>query len=133
MRGEPIDTGQIIGSSAVAQALLAPYFAGLTAEVCHILYLDGAHRLLRHSVIAGDVRGSVDLPLRRIIRDALARDAGALILAHNHPDGDPTPSRADKIATRRLAEIAAPLNLALLDHLIFAGERHVSFRALGLL
>ena len=130
---QPIDEGQSLGGSAAAQRLLAPYFMGLTHETVHILYLDGDHRLIRHSVLPGEASGSIDLPLRRVIRDALARDALALILAHNHPDGDPTPSRADKTTTRRFVEIAAPLDLTLLDHLIFAGDRCVSFRALGLI
>jgi len=73
------------------------------------------------------------LPMAAIFKAALNHGAAGLIVAHNHPSGDPTPSRADIAATRRLAETAANLGLVLHDHLIFAGGECRSFRELGLL
>lgn len=73
------------------------------------------------------------LPLRAIIAAALELGSRGLIVAHNHPDGDPRPSDADLEATRRLAETAGTLGIRLHDHLIFAGGQCRSFRQLGLL
>ena len=68
-----------------------------------------------------------------IFEAALNHDAAGLIVAHNHPSGDPAPSRADIAATHRFAATAADLGITLHDHLIFAGAETRSFRELGLL
>jgi len=68
-----------------------------------------------------------------IISDAAVLGSAAILLAHNHPSGDPQPSSSDCIATRRLATIANCLDCAVADHFIFAGASWVSFRCLGLL
>lgn len=73
------------------------------------------------------------LPIRAIARDALAFDAAAVIVAHNHPSGDPTPSQADRDATRALLRALDAIQVRLLDHLVIAGEDVASFRRLGLL
>lgn len=78
-------------------------------------------------------RGSVSPSLRDIVRVALVQDAAALILAHNHPSGLPTPSVADLAFTRALARVAHPLGLVLADHLILTDTTTVSFRDLGML
>ena len=133
MRRVAIDAGSWLGNISAAQALLAPSFAGRLVETCFVLLLDQEHCLIAQLVVDAIEPGTVDLPFRKIVTEALASDTRAMILAHNHPDGDPTPSMADKLATRRLAEVAAPLGLRLLDHLIFADDTFISFRALGLL
>lgn len=103
-----------------------------TSEVMVFAYLDAGQRILglRHA------RGSIDrlkLPIRAIAADALAFDAVAVVMAHNHPSGDPTPSVADREATRLLARALDTLEMRLLDHLIVASGGVTSFRALGLL
>jgi DNA repair protein RadC len=116
-----------------AADLLAPLFADEGGERLAVLYLDRERRVLavdRHPVGQAD---EIVLPLREIFTAALAHDAVGMVIAHNHPSGDPRPSRADKAATRRLAEAAETLGIALHDHLIFAGGECVSFRELGLL
>ena len=75
----------------------------------------------------------IDFPIRTIVADALALETSGLILAHNHPSGDPQPSAADLEATRRLLSVARPLGLRVHDHLVFAGRRCVSLREVGLL
>ena len=75
----------------------------------------------------------VGLPIRSIIADAAAHDSAGLILAHNHPSGDASPSSADCNATRRLACAAEALQCPIVDHLVFGGDRSTSFRELGLL
>jgi DNA repair protein RadC len=70
---------------------------------------------------------------REIVRRALEVGATAIILVHNHPSGDPTPSASDVEATRRIAMAAGALDICIHDHVIIAGSAWTSFRALGLL
>ena len=64
---------------------------------------------------------------------ALELEASAIIMVHNHPSGDPTPSKADIDMTRQVEQAAAALGVAVHDHLVIGGQEHVSFRAAGLL
>ena len=73
------------------------------------------------------------MPVREIIVDAARLGSTGLVLAHNHPGGDARPSKADCRATRKLARAAEALDLAVLDHLIFAGQDCSSMRRMGLL
>lgn len=114
-----------------AAALFEPLFAGCTREKLLVAHVAEDRRLLR---LAPEDGGPfhIDLPLRAIIADAARLGSAGLILAHCHPSGDPTPSDADIAATRKLRELAAPLGIALYDHLVFGGGGCRSFRALGL-
>lgn len=121
-----------IGTARDASRLLAPLFAEPRGERLAIALLDAGREVLALDEMPG--RGSdVALPIRAIIVRALELGARGLILAHNHPSGDPSPSRADIAATRRLADVAAALGIRLHDHLIFGGAHCRSFRQLGLL
>jgi DNA repair protein RadC len=122
-----------IGTFQEAAALLGPLFAGVSGEKLAVLHLDRARRLLALEERDAESEESVLLSIRDIIARALALDARGLVIAHNHPSGDPNPSRADIRATRRLAETADALDIRLHDHLIFAGADCRSFRELGLL
>ncbi|UZK65588.1 JAB domain-containing protein [Sphingomonas sp. M1-B02] len=73
------------------------------------------------------------LPIREVAADALAFDARAVVMAHNHPSGDPTPSAADREATRLLARALEAIEVRLVDHLVIAARGITSFRSLGLL
>jgi DNA repair protein RadC len=101
-------------------------------ESLWVAHLDDHARCLHLTLHEGDDAGT-DFPLRSIIADAALHGSSAIVLAHNHPSGDPTPSDADKRATRRLACAAEALDCAVADHLVFAGPRCISFRQLGLL
>jgi DNA repair protein RadC len=116
-----------------AAALLAPLFADRTGELVAVLHLDAAQCLIARDEHPGAGPDAVRLAMRDIFRAALDRETVGLVIAHNHPSGDPRPSRADIEATRRLAEIAASLGIRLHDHLIFAGGACRSFREMGLL
>jgi DNA repair protein RadC len=123
----------VVATAQDAAELLAPLFLDLGGEKLALLYLDGGRRVIAvdsHPVVEGD---EIVLPMAEIFRSALNHKAAGLIVAHNHPSGDPTPSRADIAATRRLAETAANLGIVLHDHLVFAGGDCRSFRELGLL
>jgi DNA repair protein RadC len=116
-----------------AAELLAPLFVDRTGELLAVLHLDAAQCLIALEERSGPGAATVDLPMRDIFRAALGHNAFGLVIAHNHPSGDPRPSRADVAATRRLAEAAASLGIRLHDHLIFAGGACRSFREMGLL
>jgi len=122
-----------IGTARDAADLLRPLFEDLSGERLAILHLDGRGSELHLGVEDSMSPDSAPLPLREIIGVALQLDTAALVIAHNHPSGDPTPSRADLDATGRLAGTAAALGIRLHDHLIFAGGACRSFRELGLL
>ena len=68
-----------------------------------------------------------------MVKRALELSATALILVHNHPSGDPTPSQADIQMTRTIADVAQPLGITIHDHIIIGKDGHASFRGLGLL
>ncbi|MGE0180412.1 MAG: JAB domain-containing protein [Sphingomonas sp.] len=115
-----------------AADLMRPAIAGATRERLAIAYLDRDGHLL-DLLLRDDAGDHVVLPIREIVGRALALNAFGLVAAHNHPSGDPSPSVADIAATRRLALTCGAVDIRLHDHLIFAGERCVSFRLEGLL
>jgi DNA repair protein RadC len=88
-----------------------------------------ALHLTRHD---GNADGA-ELPIRKIIADAARHGSRGLILAHNHPSGDPTPSATDKRITRRLAIVGEAMDVAILDHIVMAGSECRSMRQMGLL
>jgi DNA repair protein RadC len=114
------------------------FFAGCVAESdpgrerLWVAHVDDQLNCLHLSHHDGDEAG-VDFPLRSIVRDAAVHGSTGIVLAHNHPSGDPTPSECDMRATRRLACAAEALDCRVLDHLVFSGRKFASFRQLGLL
>lgn len=107
--------------------------AHLEIEQFRILYLD------RRNMVIGDeeqARGTVDhVPVypREVIKRALELNASALILVHNHPSGDPTPSEADIVMTMRIRDAGEVMGITLHDHLIIGRSRETSFRTEGYL
>jgi DNA repair protein RadC len=102
-------------------------------EEFHILFLDRKNALIRHE---RQQRGTVDhtpVYTREVVKRALELQASALILVHNHPSGDPAPSKADIAVTRDIVKAAAPLGVTVHDHLIIGRGRHTSLRDLGLI
>ena len=106
--------------------------AGLDYEIFGCLLLDSRHRL----VVAQDLfRGTIDgasVHPREVVRSVLDHGAAAVILYHNHPSGEVTPSRADEIITARLKDALALIDVRVLDHLI-VGETTYSFASHGLI
>jgi len=105
-----------------------------TQERTGALYLNARNRLLRHDpeIYRGTLDRAVVEP-RELLKRALLANAAALIVYHNHPSGDPSPSREDREFTRRLAAAADAVGLRLLDHIVVARDGCVSFREAGLL
>lgn len=108
---------------------------GQRNEVFEVAYLDSGLRLLRDGVERLE-EGTIDRAAvypRRVVEAALKRGAAAVVLAHNHPNGDVQPSEHDKLLTRALVLAAETVHLRILDHLIVSADQAYSFRKAGLL
>jgi DNA repair protein RadC len=111
-----------IETAGDAAALLAPTFEGAARERLAVLYLDAERVVLGLSETRLGGAARPTCRSRPIIADALRLGAASLILAHNHPHGDPMPSEADRAATRELVTVTTELGIRVQDHLIFAGS-----------
>lgn len=100
-------------------------------ERFHVLYLDRKNRLLSDERLSVGTVDHVPVYPREVIRQALMLNASALILIHNHPSGDPTPSEADLSMTREIQKGCKYLGLTLHDHIIVGAGVELSLRALG--
>jgi DNA repair protein RadC len=123
----------VVGSWEKLVDYCTAHIAHGSVEEFHILFLDRKNVLIKHEQ---QQRGTIDhTPVypREVVKRALELQASALILVHNHPSGDPTPSRADIAVTRDIVKAAAPLGVTVHDHLIIGRGRHTSLRDLGLL
>ncbi len=123
----------LIGSWQAVLDYCTARLAHRTTEHFRVLYLDS-----RNALIADEEqqRGTVDhVPLypREVIKRALELGASAIILVHNHPSGDPKPSRADIDMTKEIADAGAKLGVTVHDHLVIGRSGHVSFKSAGLL
>ena len=134
MRYQRVELPLELDGLAVARNFFSGCFAEQSSarETLWVAHLDEAARCVHLSCYGGDTCG-VDFPLRSIIVDAATHGSAAILLAHNHPSGDPRPSDSDIRATRQLAIAAAAVGCGILDHLLFAGEKCTSLRRLGYL
>jgi DNA repair protein RadC len=105
----------------------------LQVEEFHLLALDSQSQVLRQILVTRGLLNSSLVHPREVFRAAIAEAAAGIIVVHNHPSGDPTPSAEDRAVTRQLAEAGRLLDLPVYDHVIIAGDRFVSLAALGLL
>lgn len=120
-------------SPAAAVAHLRGILAGRDYEVFMVLFLDNRHRLIEASeLFRGTIDGASVHP-REVVRETLARNAAAVVLAHNHPSGVAEPSHADEMITARLKDVLALIDVRVLDHIIVAGLKHCSFADRGLI
>jgi DNA repair protein RadC len=123
----------VLGSWQALLDYLAIDMAHLTVERVRVLYLDTRNRLiLDHPAQEGTIDEAAIHP-REVVKKALEVGASALILVHNHPSGNPEPSRADIQITARIAEAGRLLGITVHDHVIVGREGHVSLKAKGLI
>jgi DNA repair protein RadC len=125
--------GPVLGDSKAVMDYLFAAMAHAPVEQLRVLYLNTRNRLLFDEIVA---EGSVNIaPIypREIVRRSLEVGATALILAHNHPSGDPRPSEEDVRVTRRVAAAAGALDIKLHDHVIVARSGWISLTAAGYL
>ncbi len=105
----------------------------LEQEVLYAMFLDNRHRLIRDILISkGTVNASLASP-REIFVQALKYQAVGVILVHNHPSGDPTPSREDCLLTKRVREAGSLIGIQLLDHIVIGDRSYSSFKREGML
>ncbi|MDC0345006.1 DNA repair protein RadC [Alphaproteobacteria bacterium] len=105
----------------------------LQKEQLRTLFVDHKNQLLHDEVHREGTVDQAPLYIREILQRALDLGATGLILVHNHPTGDPTPSAADIAVTRNIQEAAKHLNIRVLDHLIIGKGRHISLKAQGMM
>ncbi len=125
------DRFQVKSPADVAKLFMAEMLA-LDQEELWVAALDTKNRLLKVSKV---YRGSVNTAMIRVgevFKEALRLNATSIIVAHNHPSADPTPSPEDILVTRQIVEAGKLLDVETLDHLILAGSRYVSLRERGL-
>lgn len=129
--GLPVAIGRELGSPAEAAATLMSLLADEPVEVFAVLLLTTKRRVIAYHEVA---RGTIDATLahpREVFKAALLANAAAIIVAHNHPSGDPLPSPDDIHLTTRLSAAGDLLGVPLLDHIIVAGARYYSFKEGG--
>jgi DNA repair protein RadC len=102
-------------------------------EQFRVLYLDRKNRLITDEAQAEGTVDHTPVYPREVVKRALELNASALVMVHNHPSGDPKPSRADIDMTRKVKDAAAAVNITLHDHVIVSRGGHTSFRSAGLL
>lgn len=130
---ESLARGEVIRSPIDTAGYLQARMRHLEYELFCCLFLDNRHRVIRFDeMFRGTIDGTSVYP-REVVKEALAANAAAVILAHNHPSGVAEPSQADERITRRLKSALDLVDIRLLDHLIVGGGETTSLAARGLL
>ena len=114
-------------------AAFAPRLEDLPVEEFHVAVLDAQHRLERDVLVTRGILNSSLVHPREVFREAIAERAAAIILVHNHPSGDPTPSADDRAVTAQLVAAGRLLDIPVHDHVIVGRGRYASFAEAGLL
>jgi DNA repair protein RadC len=127
-------TAPSITSPADVAALLGTEMGALAQEQVRVLLLDTKHRVRACSLIYQGTVNSANIRVAEVVRPAVIANMPAILMVHNHPSGDPTPSPEDIYSTQRIAEAAALLDIDLVDHVILgAAGRYYSLKEDGLL
>lgn len=130
-RGRPIALGHTLTTPRDSAVVLVPLLQHEPSEVFAILCLSTKRRVIAYHEVG---RGTLDTTLvhpREVFKAAILANAAAIIVAHVHPSGDPTPSRDDLHLTRQLTAAGTLLGIEVLDHIIVGDGRYVSFREMG--
>jgi len=114
-----------------AARLLMPAFSGRAVEQFGVVLLDTRHRVLRTAVLTVGTLNSASIEPRDVFREAAIGGAAALVVFHNHPSGDPTPSADDVEVTRRLVAAGVLMGIDVVDHIILGDVRYCSFKEMG--
>ena len=125
--------GPVMTSPQILRDWLRLYCAGLEHEVFLVLYLDANHRLIEPQELFRGTLTQTSVYPRELVKGALARNAAALAVAHNHPSGQAEPSRADEFLTQTLKSTLSLVDVRIIDHFVVAGDQVVSFAERGLI
>jgi len=133
-------TDTIFDTAAKIYAFALPYATGLEVEKMWVLSLNNKNRLLKFTEITSGIVNASIVHAREVFRQAIKHNASAIVAIHNHPSGDPSPSRQDIQVTRSLREAGKTLGIDFLDHIIVGsrsydpeGDGYYSFHERGLL
>jgi DNA repair protein RadC len=129
----PLRQRTVLGSTEAVKTYLRARLAALPREVFHVLFLDKKNQLIADERLGVGTVDHAPVYPREVARRALELSASAFLLAHNHPSGDPTPSRADIDMTKQVVDAVKVLQIAVHDHFIVAGDQVTSLRTLGLM
>ncbi len=127
------DMGVPLRAPSDVVAAYAPRLEDLAVEEFHVAVLDVHHRLERDILVTRGLLNTSLVHPREVFRAAVAERAAGVVLVHNHPSGDPSPSPEDKLVTAQMAGAGALLGIPVLDHIIIGRGRYSSFREAGLL
>jgi len=130
---EQMHRGPVMTSPQILRDWLRLYCAGLEHEVFLVLYLDANHRLIESQELFRGTLTQTSVYPRELVKGALARNAAALAVAHNHPSGQAEPSRADEFLTQTLKSTLSLVDVRVIDHFVVAGDQVVSFAERGLI
>jgi len=133
MAAESRDEGTPIRSPRDVVAVFASRLEDLPVEEFHVAVLDAQHRLERDITVTRGILNSSLVHPREVFREAIAERAAAIILVHNHPSGDPSPSADDRNVTDQLVSAGRLLDIPVHDHVIIGRGRYTSFAEAGLL
>lgn len=122
---------RIVGNSGESFQILNGYFAHHDREEMVVMLLDAKHKVIGiNTVSIGSLTMSIVHP-RETFKAAIVSNCSAIILSHNHPSLDPTPSQEDRVLTKRLKECGDLLGIPVLDHIVVGGDRYYSFADQG--
>ena len=130
---QQLHDGPLLTSPELVRNFLRVKLGTLEHEVFAVLMLDAQHRLIDYVELFRGTVAQTSVYPREVVKESLARNAAALIFAHNHSSGLAEPSRADELLTRALQSALALVDIRVLDHLIVAGKETMSFSERGLL
>lgn len=132
LAAKKVDARPIIKSAEDVSDLLCAEMSMFEQEVVRVLVLDTRNHLLStHDVYRGSVH-SAHIRIAELLREPIRANASAVIVVHNHPSGDPSPSAADIHMTKMLVEAGKLMDIDVLDHMIMAGGSHASLREMNL-
>jgi len=130
---QELSQASVFNSPSQLKRYAALHLAQLEHESFSVLYLDAHHRLMEMQTLFRGTLSQASVYPREVVKEALARNAAALVLAHNHPSGIAEPSRADEYLTQTLKSALQLVDIRVLDHLVVGQGEVVSFAERGLL
>jgi DNA repair protein RadC len=128
---EEMKAGATLGSPRAVKEYLRLVFAGKPFESFYVLFLDVKNRLIEAKEMFRGTLTHTSVYPREVVKEALARNAASVMLAHNHPSGTPDPSESDLLLTRALMQALALVDIRILDHFVVAGHQVHSFAEHG--
>ncbi|WP_343728997.1 DNA repair protein RadC [Duganella sp.] len=128
---EDIQNGSMLNSPRAVKEYLRTTFAAKPFESFHVLFLDVKNRLIDAKEMFRGTLTHTSVYPREVVKEALARNAASVMLAHNHPSGTPEPSDSDLLLTRALVQALALVDIRILDHFVVAGHQIHSFAEHG--